>query len=35
MLKMRSELAFPFRLYLEPILMSRGMGHEDSIELLD
>ncbi len=35
MLKMRSELAFLLRLYLEPILISRGMGREHSIELLN
>jgi hypothetical protein len=35
MLTMRSELAFLLRLYLEPILMSRGVGGEHSIELLN
>jgi len=33
MLKMRSELAFLLRLYLEPILMGRGLGRDHSIEL--
>jgi hypothetical protein len=35
MLKMRSELAFLLRLYLEPILMGRGAGGEHAIELLN
>jgi hypothetical protein len=35
MLKMRSELAFLLRLYLEPILIGRGVGREHSIELLN
>jgi hypothetical protein len=35
LLKMRSELAFVLRLYLEPILISRGIGREHSIELLN
>ena len=35
MLMMRSEIAFLMRLYLEPILMSRGVGGEHSIELLN
>ena len=35
MLMMRSEIAFLLRLYLEPILMSRGVGGEHSIELLN
>ena len=35
MLKMRSELAFLLRLYLEPILVSRGVEGEHSIELLN
>ena len=33
MLKMRSELAFLLRLYLEPILIGRGLGRQHSIEL--
>ena len=33
MLKMRSEMAFLLRLYLEPILISRGVGGEHAIEL--
>lgn len=33
LLKMRSELAFVLRLYLEPILLARGSGREHSIEL--
>lgn len=35
MLKMRGELAFLLRLYLEPILISRGKGREHSIELVN
>jgi len=35
MLKMRSELAFLLRLYLEPILIGRGAGREHAIELLN
>ena len=35
MLTMRSELAFLMRLYLEPILMSRGVEGKHSIELLN
>jgi hypothetical protein len=35
MLKMRSELAFLLRLYLEPILIGRGPGRDHSIELLN
>lgn len=35
LLKMRSELAFVLRLYLEPILLGRGVGREHSIELLN
>jgi hypothetical protein len=35
MLKLRSELAFVLRLYLEPILIGRGVGREHSIELLN
>ena len=35
MLKMRSELAFLLRLYLEPIVIGRGVGREHSIELLN
>ena len=35
MLKMRGELAFLLRLYLEPILIGRGVGREHSIELLN
>jgi hypothetical protein len=35
MLKMRSELAFVLRLYLEPILIGRGNQGEHSIELLN
>lgn len=35
MLTMRSELAFLMRLYLEPILMSRGVDGKHSIELLN
>ncbi len=35
LLKMRSELAFVLRLYLEPILLGRGMGSKHSIELLN
>jgi len=34
-LKMRSELAFLLRLYIEPILIGRGIGREHSIELLN
>ncbi len=34
-LKIRSELAFMIRLYLEPILIARGMGRNHSIELLN
>ena len=32
---MRSELAFLLRLYLEPILIGRGIDREHSIELLN
>jgi hypothetical protein len=35
MLKLRSELAFVLRLYLEPILIGRGIGRDHSIELLN
>ena len=35
MLKLRSELAFVLRLYLEPILIGREIGLEHSIELLN
>ena len=35
LLKMRSELAFVLRLYLEPILLSRGTQKQHSIELLN
>ena len=35
MLKLRSELAFVLRLYLEPILIGRGIGQDHSIELLN
>ena len=35
MLKMRSELAFLLRLYLEPILIGRGVEREHAIELLN
>ena len=35
MLRMRGELAFLLRLYLEPILIARGLGREHSIELLN
>src|SRR6266849_463742 len=35
MLKMRSELALLLRLYLEPILIGRGVGRQHSIELLN
>lgn len=35
LLKVRSELAFVVRLYLEPILLGRGIGREHSIELLN
>jgi len=34
-LKIRSELAFVLRLYLEPILIGRGIGRDHSIELLN
>jgi len=34
-LKLRSELPFVLRLYLEPILIGRGIGREHSIELLN
>src|SRR2546425_694387 len=34
LLKMRSELAFVLRLYLEPILLGRGIGSKHSIEFL-
>jgi hypothetical protein len=35
MLKLRSELAFVLRLYLEPILIGRGIRRDHSIELLN
>src|SRR6266849_4021122 len=35
LLKMRSELAFVLRLYLEPILLGGGTGSKHSIELLN
>jgi hypothetical protein len=35
MLNERSELAFVLRLYLEPILIGRGIGRDHSIELLN
>ena len=35
LLRMRSELAFVLRLYLEPILLSRGTQKQHSIELLN
>jgi hypothetical protein len=34
LLRMRSELAFVLRLYLEPILISRGVGKEHSVSLM-